>query len=110
MATGTEDYYNSAYYFSAGQFTFPEVGQTWWAGNWTEASPGQWSAYRVHQSDPQFFEGGMRLVWRNGDSQKVIDGVSYKCLAPPGCGPKECPVVGAPTASIVWSYTWYYTW
>ena len=53
------------------KFTFPEVGQTWFAGNWSEDHPGQWSAYRIHDSDPQFFEDGVRLVWRVGDSQKV---------------------------------------
>eukprot|EP00039_Didymoeca_costata_P003025 m.64612 g.64612 ORF g.64612 m.64612 type:complete len:399 (+) comp11660_c0_seq2:105-1301(+) len=111
IATGTEDYYNSAYYFSAGQFTFAEVGQTWVGGGWTTENPGQWSAYRIHdEGDPQFFSDGVKLVWRVGDSQKNIDGVLYKCLAPPGCNTTTCPPAGSPTNATVWSYTWYYTW
>ena len=110
IATGLEDWYNSAYYFSAGSFTFPEQGQTWFAGGWNASHPGQWSAYRVHDSDPMFFDDGARLVWRVGDASKVIDGVGYKCLAPPGCPPSECPTCGHPTAATVWSYTYFYTW
>ena len=64
----------------------------------------------VCAADPQFFDDGMKLVWRNGDSQAIIDGVPFKCLAPPGCGPGKCPPVGSPTDTKVWSYTWYYTW
>lgn len=42
------------------------------SGNWTEESPGQWSAYRVHENDPQFFEDGMKLVWRNGPQIETV--------------------------------------
>ena len=111
IATGTEDYYNSAYYFSAGQFAFPETGQTWVGGGWNISSPGQWSAYRIHdEGDPQFFDDGFRLQWRVGDSQKLRGGVLYKCEAPPDCDPEQCPPVGSPDGAKIWSYTWYYVW
>ena len=27
-----------------------------------------WSAFRMHVTDPLTFNGGIRLVWRNGDT------------------------------------------
>ena len=61
LGTGSEDYYNSAYYFSAGMFAMTATGITWFEfdGNPLNGTPhsggaGNWSAYRLHDGgDPQ---------------------------------------------------------
>ena len=107
LAYGLEDYYKSAYYFSSGQFTQPETGQTWWTGGWNASSLGLWSAYRVHDSDPQVFRDGVRLMTRIGETTtKLPDGSDYKCLDDSEVGPGERKYGNA----TVWSYTFYYTW
>lgn len=109
LATGTEDYYNSAYYFSAGPFVMPETGLTVRSdavefGMNGTTSPVYWTAYRVHESDPQFFSGGYRLQWRNGDSSNAG---GFKCLCNDTVGACGTPV-GRPTASSIWHYGWAY--
>ena len=93
------------YYFSAGQFTHAETGQTWFGGSWTAQERGQWSAYRIHDSDMQFFHDGVRLVTRIGDASKMVEGVNYKCIS----NEPLPPVHPSPLNSTrVWSYTCYY--
>ena len=104
LATGLEDYYNSAYYFSAGQFTQAETGNTWWDGGWNATHPGRWSAYRIHDSDMQFFRDGVKLETRISDTSKTMpDGISYKCI-------DDSPFTGSGPNATVWSYTFYYEW
>lgn len=100
VSTGTEDYFDSAFYFNAGQFHFDVSGYTHYAeiSNTTL----EWSAYRMHDLDPIFFTNGFRFQWRNGD---VVDDRGYKCIVNQGGH-----VVGSPTQSIVTSYAWVYTW
>lgn len=98
LSTGTEDYFDSAWYFNAGEFHLPVAGFTH-----LETTGGiKWSAYRFHEMDPLIFNNGFKLVWRNGDT---VDPSGIKCMMETGGG-----IVGTPTASNVTSYAWVYTW
>jgi hypothetical protein len=108
MATGTEDYYNSGYYFiSAYPQHLPSTGFTFDVSFNTPVGPFttglKWSVYRLHVADPLAFEGFGRLQWRNGDA--AIPGQG-KCLSPGKTG----TVVGNPTASYVRSFAMAYVW
>ena len=99
VSTGTEDYYDSAYYFNGGEFRQPNAGLTHFAqvnGSW------QVSAYRIHEQDPLFFNDGFRFVWRVGD---VNDAQGHKCTVDQGGNP-----AGDPQPTTVNSYTWSYVW
>jgi len=99
LSTGTEDYFDSAWYFNAGQFHLPVSGFT----HLTQSpSSVTWSAYRFHEMDPLQFNDGFELVWRNGDS---FDPAGIKCMMSSGGG-----TAGNPTASTVIAYAWVYTW
>lgn len=99
FSTGTEDYYDSGWYFDAGQFHMPVSGFTHinTQGNVT------WSAYRFHEMDPIRFSNGFRLVWRNGDTVDPQTGL--KCYMQSG-GQRA----GNPTASFAHAYAWVYLW
>eukprot|EP00730_Choanoeca_flexa_P015451 TRINITY_DN7097_c0_g1_i1.p1 TRINITY_DN7097_c0_g1~~TRINITY_DN7097_c0_g1_i1.p1 ORF type:complete len:442 (+),score=76.10 TRINITY_DN7097_c0_g1_i1:28-1326(+) len=102
LSTGTEDYYDSAWYFNAGEFHLPVSGFTHLnksAGNDTLT----WSAYRFHEQDPLPFSNGFRLQWRNGDMDNPVTG--NKCFTQSGGR-----VVGHPTVSQVTTYAWVYVW
>lgn len=99
LSTGTEDYYDSAYYFDGGQFEFPVSGFTHLdqsSGNVT------WSAYRFHEQDPILFSDGFQFLWRIGD---MSDRSGIKCLIKEGGTPN-----GSPTTSTIKAYTWVYVW
>jgi len=98
LSTGTEDYYDSGWYFDGGQFIMPISGCTHLANNPNNVT---WSAYRFHTRDPMSFTNGARFFWRNGDT---IDPAGIKCLSIDG------EVVGTPTESTVKSYAWVYLW
>jgi hypothetical protein len=100
MSSGTEDFFDSAYYFNAGQFHFPVSGFTHLA---TVNNTVQLSAYRFHEEDLMpFGAGGMRLMWRNGD---MSDRSGIKCLIESGGVPN-----GSPQAAHVRTYSWAYMW
>lgn len=100
VSTGTEDYFDSAYYFSSGRFWGPNAGLTHIQVNSTHA---EMSAYRFHVSDPIVFNDGFRLTWRNGDVTDPATGL--KCTLETGGNP-----VGNPQVAQVLSYGWFYTW
>ena len=100
VSTGTEDYYDSAYYFNAGQFRQSNAGLTHIRVN---DSAAELSAYRLHENDGLFFTNGFRFVWRNGDVSDPKTG--YKCTLESGGDP-----AGSPTKSLVNTYTWAYVW
>ena len=100
VSTGTEDYYDSAFYFNAGEFHAENAGYTHFRQ--VNSSSVEWSAYRMHDLDPIFFKNGFRFEWRNGD---VVDDRGFKCLLNQGGH-----VVGTPTASTITSYAWVYVW
>jgi hypothetical protein len=62
LSSGTEDYFNSANYFNAGEFRLPNSGLTY-----KNDESFTISAYRVHERDPVVFQNGLRLLWRNSD-------------------------------------------
>jgi len=98
LSTGTEDYFDSGWYFNGGQFWLPVSGYT----HFNQDSNGvTWSAYRFHEMDPLPFAGGFLMHWRNGD---VLDPAGLKCYAQKGT------IVGTPTVSHVTSYAWVYVW
>jgi hypothetical protein len=67
LATGTEDYFESAFYFDAGVYAQPYTGVTVREG--AEGAPSRISAYKIHGShDPMVFSDGFALKWRNGGS------------------------------------------
>ena len=127
MATGTEDYYNSGYYFlNSYPMHLPTVGYTWYetfnsdsnnpVGPFTNGGI-KWSAYRLHTMDPVLFSmngnnyytdrdgvqsDGCKLVWRNGD---VADNGVGKCRHQ-GNG----TAVGSPSNSYVRSLAFVYLW
>jgi len=100
ISSGTEDYFDSAWYFNAGQFRLQNAGYTHFTNN---ASGVTWSAYRMHQVDPLIFSGGVQHVWRNGD---LNDAADNKC----NIQGMDGKIAGNPTRSAIISYTWYYVW
>ncbi len=100
ISTGTEDYFDSAYYFDAGQFHLEVSGFTHL--RLISNISVDWSAYRMHDVDPIFFYNGFRYEWRNGD---VVDYHGYKCIVDQGGHP-----AGSPMQSNVTSYAWLYVW
>eukprot|EP01111_Echinosteliopsis_oligospora_P016031 TRINITY_DN6532_c0_g1_i1.p1 TRINITY_DN6532_c0_g1~~TRINITY_DN6532_c0_g1_i1.p1 ORF type:complete len:428 (-),score=102.59 TRINITY_DN6532_c0_g1_i1:51-1334(-) len=99
LSTGMEDYYDSAWYFNAGEFHFENAGMTHFVSTNTNT---QMSAYRFHEMDPIYFKNGVIFQWRNGD---MVDAAGIKCMIQTGG-----TTVGNPTVSQVWAYTWVYTW
>lgn len=106
MATGTEDYYNSGYYFinsypqhlpSTGLTFFESLDQP--TGPFTSGL--RWSVYRLHISDPLMFEQAGVLQWRNGDVATDLGKCRFQGVAPP---------VGTPTQSYIRSLAYAYVW
>lgn len=100
LSSGTEDYFDSAYYFDSGEYRLPVSGFTH-----LNATDGrvEFSAYRFHEMDPLFFEDGVRLEWRNGDMEDPP--TTRKCLTRTGGN-----VIGNPSDSKINYYGWVYTW
>lgn len=99
LSTGTEDYFDSGWYFNAGGFRLPVAGMTHLVADSTKAIV---SAYRFHDEDPLPFEDGFKFVWRNGDT---VDPAGRKCFMQTGGA-----VVGSPGVSNLTSYAWVYVW
>jgi len=98
LSTGTEDYFDSGWYFNAGPFAFPVAGMT----HLTVGDIAEVSAYRFHETDPLPFNNGFLLHWRNGDT---VDPAGRKCYMQSGGAS-----VGSPGNSEVVSYGWVYVW
>jgi hypothetical protein len=64
LSSGLEDYFLGTYYFDTGRFYSDISGLTHFD---TEAS--RFSAYRFHDDDPLFFQNGLRLTCRCGESE-----------------------------------------
>jgi len=98
ISTGTEDYFQSAFYFNVGLFHFPGAGFTH-----VNNADGTLSAYKIHQYDPLFFaRGGFAFVWRNGDTTDPATGL--KCTNDNGNKNAD------PQHSVVTTLTWVYEW
>ena len=98
VSTGTEDYFDSAFYFNAGVFHQENAGLTHLLAADKHV---ELSAYRLHDQDPIFFQDGFRFEWRVGD---VSDSDGLKCTAVKGS------LAGDPQPTTITAYTWVYTW
>jgi len=99
LSSGTEDYFDSAWYFNAGEFRLPVSGYTHLDTH--NSSYVTWSAYRFHEMDPIVFDDGLLIHWRNGD---VVDPYGLKCFTINGSK------AGNPSKSDVVVYAWVYVW
>jgi hypothetical protein len=98
LSSGTEDYFQSGWYFNAGKFYFEGAGCTHLDNSNTVA------AYKVHTDDPLFFNAkGFRMAWRNGDTGDPATG--QKCI-----NDNSTLIVGNPTTSYLTTYAWVYEW
>ena len=101
LSTGTEDYFDSGWYFNAGEFRLPVSGET---HNKQSDGRVEWSGYRFHEMDPLRFGDGVRLSWRCGDAIGPGPRGGGKCFTQTG------PAVGRPKCDRVQSYGWVYVW
>eukprot|EP00041_Stephanoeca_diplocostata_P013928 m.249343 g.249343 ORF g.249343 m.249343 type:complete len:445 (-) comp19517_c0_seq1:240-1574(-) len=103
LSTGTEDYFDSGWYFNAGEFHLPVSGMTHLVNQPKNVT--EWSAYRFHEMDPLRFGNGFRLTWRCGDMTGSAPDGGGKCYTQTGG-----PPVGNPVCEHVISYAWVYVW
>jgi hypothetical protein len=89
LSSGTEDYFLGTYYFNRGPYHTPVAGVTHLG-----AETGSFSGYRFHEDDPILFQRGLRLLWRNGETQFWA----------------QDEVIGNPGDCVVSSYVWVYQW
>jgi hypothetical protein len=86
LSSGLEDYFLGTYYFNRGLYANRLAGLTH-----LNAKESTFSAYRLHDEDPIFFQDGLRLTCRCGEEiggQKLHD----------------------PPATRFTTYTWLYQW
>lgn len=88
LSSGMEDYFLGTYYFNRGKYYTPVAGLT------HLVPEKEFSAYRFHETDPVFFQNGLRLTIRAGEQ---INGKVY--------GPK----IG-PADTVYTTYVWVYEW
>lgn len=108
LASGMEDYYDSAFYFDGGGFHMPVSGATHVLGPGPQGGEEfTFSGYRFHEVDPLVFKDGIRVQWRNGDVTDPTTGL--KCTLQSG-GVTAGGGDGDLGPSTVSSYAWVYTW
>jgi len=88
LSSGMEDYFLGTYYFNRGKYYTPVAGLTHLVPD------KEFSAYRFHDTDPVFFQKGLRLTIRVGE---MLNG---KVFGPPP-GPAE---------TVYTTYVWVYEW
>ena len=77
LSSGFEDYFLGTFYFNRGKYATDLAGLTH-----KDEHTAQVSAYRFHDEDPVFFQHGLRLTCRCGDTENAtIAGAPY--LNPP---------------------------
>jgi len=91
VSSGLEDYFLGTYYFDTGRFYSDISGLTHFD---IEAS--RFSAYRFHDDDPLFFQNGLRLTCRCGESDHGTLG-----------DPVDNDI---PTKTRYTTYAWIYRW
>ncbi|HEX5790880.1 MAG TPA: DUF2961 domain-containing protein, partial [Luteolibacter sp.] len=91
LSSGLEDYFLGTYYFDTGKFHSDIAGLTHF-----DQKGLSFSAYRFHDQDPIFFQNGLRLTCRNGETKH---------------GTAEGPVAyKTPPPTEFMTYTWVYQW
>ncbi len=63
LSSGLEDYFLGTYYFNKGRYYTPIAGLTH-----LDKQDNSFSAYRFHEDDPVFFQNGLRLTCRCGET------------------------------------------
>ncbi|MHC4517039.1 MAG: DUF2961 domain-containing protein [Planctomycetota bacterium] len=63
LSSGLEDYFLGTYYFNKGRYYTPLAGLTH-----LDKKDNSFSAYRFHEDDPVFFQNGLRLTCRCGET------------------------------------------
>mmetsp|Transcript_43523 Transcript_43523/g.85205 ORF Transcript_43523/g.85205 Transcript_43523/m.85205 type:complete len:331 (-) Transcript_43523:81-1073(-) len=107
LATGTEDYFESAFYFNAGLVASPFAGVTFKDTNGAKPQVNRVSMYKIHgENDPVVFDDGFKLTWRVGDQ---TNSQGLKCTCFPG-GSTGCKPNGTPQVTSINSYAYVYTW
>ncbi len=91
LSSGLEDYFLGTYYFDTGRYHADIAGLTHF-----DKQTLSFSAYRFHDDDPLFFEQGLRLTCRNGETEHGTDqgNVAYKM----------------PPRTTFTTYAWVYEW
>ena len=64
LSSGLEDYFLGTYYFDTGRYHTDTAGLTHF-----DKPAARFSAYRYHDADPLFFQNGLRLTCRNGETE-----------------------------------------
>lgn len=91
LSSGLEDYFLGTYYFDTGRYYSDIAGLTHF-----DKKNLSFSAYRFHDEDPLFFDDGLRLTCRNGETQH---------------GTPKGPVAFKPPPKTTFTtYTWVYQW
>jgi len=86
VSSGLEDYFLGTYYFNKGRYTNKLAGLTHF-----DSKKREFSAYRLHEDDPIFFQDGFRLTNRCGE--KIGDKVFHD-----------------PPETRYTTYVWIYEW
>jgi hypothetical protein len=90
LSSGFEDYFVGTYYFNRGKYATALAGVTH-----LDAKALEVSAYRFHDADPVFFQNGLKLTVRCGDTEDAS---------------MNGKVVGNPPPATYTTYTWVYQW
>lgn len=91
LSSGLEDYFLGTYYFDTGKFHADIAGLTHF-----DKKEKSFSAYRFHDDDPVFFQDGLRLTCRCGETEHGK--------------PEETKGYLNPTHTRYTTYTWVYQW
>lgn len=91
LSSGLEDYFLGTYYFDTGRFHADIAGLTHF-----DKKEKSFSAYRFHDDDPVFFQNGLRLTCRCGETEHGQTGGGQGYLNPP--------------KTRYTTYTWVYQW
>ncbi len=86
LSSGLEDYFLGTYYFNKGRFANPVAGLTH-----LDKKDNSFSGYRFHEDDPVFFQNGLRLTCRCGET--LGDEVLHD-----------------PPETVYTTYVWMYQW
>ena len=114
-----EDYYDSSFYFHAGIFQAPLSGVTKMcaasnapggtpAPTCDNATRSEFSAYRVHTEAPLWFDGGVRLVARNGDMGGPTPWGGGKCYNLNETAANTASSGAATTEVTAWSWVYLF--
>lgn len=90
LSSGLEDYFLGTYYFNRGRYANNLAGLTH-----MDVKSRTFSAYRFHDQDPVFFNSGLRLTCRCGETAD---------------GSKHGKTAGDPPETEYTTYTWVYQW